>query len=173
MIKKVIACVLLYLSVCTMSFGQVKDSVGVEFSKQHSSENGYDLYEITIANGRTAPIGIMFVPYIKLFYDPPQRLAIYRTTDSCQIVSLHYSERDTHNDYENTNPSYDAEPIMPYQHITFRVYIPDTYPPKKMIFDYIVLRNFCYNDFEQAIFRNSSTWYDGYAIKHVTFDLPR
>jgi hypothetical protein len=115
----------------------------------------------------------MFVPYIKLFYDPPQRLAIYSTTDSCQIVSLHYSERDTHNDYENTNPAYDAEPVMPYQHLTFRVYIPDSESPKKMIFDYVVLTNFCYNDFVQAIFRNSSTWYAGYNIKHVTFDLPR
>jgi hypothetical protein len=173
MTKTIIAFLFLFLSTGILSFGQAKDSIGVAFSKQQSAEKGNDLYEITIANGRDIPICILFVPYIKLFYDPPQRLAIYNMTDSLQVVSLHYSERDTHNDYENTNPSYDAEPIMPYQHITFRVYIPSTDWPKQMIFDYIVLRNFCYNDFKQAIFRNSSTWYDKYTIKHVTFDLPR
>jgi hypothetical protein len=115
MIKTVIAFLVIFFSAGRFAFGQVKDSVGVAFSKQQSAEKGYDLYEITIANGRDIPICIMFVPYIKLFYDPP----------------------------------------------------------KKMLFDYIVLRNFCYNDFKQAIFRNSSTWYDGYTIKHVIFDLPR
>jgi hypothetical protein len=57
--------------------------------------------------------------------------------------------------------------------LTFRVYIPGTDFPKKMIFDYIVLQNFCYNDFKQTIFRNASTWYDGYTIKHLTYEFPR
>jgi hypothetical protein len=173
MIQKMITFLFLLLMIGQFAFGQVRDSISFSFSKEKSLEKGNDLYEITIENLKDTPIAILFVPSIKLFYDPPQRLATYTMTDSCQLVSLHYSARELDFDWENKNPNYDAETILPYQHITFRVYIPRGGWCTQMIFDYIILRNFCYNDFKQAIFRDAAAWYKDYTIKHATLNLSR
>jgi hypothetical protein len=167
-----IICLFLPFAPSTNACGQIKDSIGFSISKVPGFEKMNDLYEVRIINGREDPVCIMHSAYINLLFDPPQRLALLKRDKSIEIFSLHYVARDTLNNYENSNPSYNAEPILPYQEIKFRLFIPKSEHDKRILFEYMILPDFCYRDFKRAIFANTATWYEKYQKKEATFKLP-
>jgi hypothetical protein len=138
-----------YLSVIIISaflpnlaFSQIRDTIAVIISKAQSTETINDLYNVRILNVKKDPVCIMHSAYINLFFDPPQRLAVFRTEKSFDIFSLHWAANDTlYDDYENDN--YDAEVILPLQEINFRLFIPHSTRDKRMVIEYIDLPDYC------------------------------
>ena len=160
------------LVISSVAFGQVKDSIGFSFRKLESPDKKNELYEIIIGNRRQIPICMMHSAYIFLLYDPPARLALFKKEKTYDVFSLHYSVKDAANDYENSNPNYNGEVILPLQEIKFRIFVPLSHEPKRILFDYIVLPDYCFKDFKQAIYANAATWYNKYKMKQIDMDLP-
>ena len=153
---------------------QVFDSTGVKISRLPDTVKNNELYEVSIYNLRSVPICILHSAYINLVSLPPaQRLAAATEVNGRKMVSLHNSARDTLNDYENTNPNYNAEPILPMQFIRFLMLVPKSSKPKRLLIEYYALPDFCYADFKKAIFDNAATWYEGYTKRQFEIDLPQ
>jgi hypothetical protein len=165
--------VLTLLLISSLTFGQVKDSIGFSCLKLESFDKNNELYEVLVKNSSRNPICVTHSAYINLFYDPPVRLALFKKEKTYDVFSLHYSAKDTANDYENSNPNFNAEIILPLQEIKFRVFVPLSGETKRILFDYIVLPDFCYMDFRQAIYTNATTWYKKYEMKEIEVDLPK
>ena len=165
--------VLTLLLISSLTFGQVKDSISFSFLKLESFDKQNELYEVLVKNGSRKPICVTHSAYINLLYDPPARLALFKKEKICDVFSLHYSARDSANEYENNNPNFNAEIILPLQEIKFRIFVPLSRETKRILFDYIVLPDFCYMDFKQAIYANATTWYKKYQIKEIEVDLPK
>jgi hypothetical protein len=165
--------VLICIFLSNFALGQLKDSLGIILSKCKSDEKNNDLYEIVIKNVKVDPVAVLHSAYISLIYDPPQRLSILKNNDLYEDVSLHWSAKDTLNDYENSNPNYNAEVILPTQELKFRVYIPKSSRDKRLLLEYINVPNFCFKEFKQAIFKNATTWYTQFARHEVLVDFPK
>jgi hypothetical protein len=157
--------------ISNLTYAQLKDTIFFGVIKLTSSEAKDELYEVTIRNGRVAPVCIMHSAYINLFLDPPQRLALLGSEKSKQLFSLHYAARDTLNNYEKSNPNYNGEIVLPLQEIKFRLLIPRSDANKSILFEYIILNDFCYNEFKAAIYRNAATWYSRYRKHEYVSDI--
>ena len=164
---------LAFVLITNFTFGQIKDSIGFSILKSISFEKTYDLYDVTIKNGKGSPICIMHSTTVNLFFDPPQRLAIMTNDRSIELFSLHFSSKDTLEDNEGHNPNYNAEVILPFQEIKFRLLIPHSEKDQRISFEYITLPDYCFRDFRNAIYINASTWYAKYIKLEISFMLPK
>ena len=165
--------IVLLVFIANLAFGQIHDSIGFSIKKSTSFEKTNDLYEVIIKNGRENPISIMHSTRINLFFDPPQRLAIMRKAKNFELISLHFSSKDTIEDNEGRNKNYNAEVILPHQEIRFRLLIPHTEKDKRILFEYISLQDYCFREFKNAIFGNASTWYNKYMKREIVLNLPK
>src|SRR6187399_1043844 len=148
----------LWIICIKLSAGQVKDTVGFFISKIPGVEKKNELYEVRIINGRVDPICIMHSVYIHLFLDMPQKLAVVGDEKGVEKYSLHFAAQDTLTQLDFENPTYDAEPILPHHEIRFKISIPASVRKKSLMFEYVILPEFCYERFKQAISISAETW---------------
>lgn len=161
--------------VCMLShstYGQkVSDSVFFSILKLESSNKNLDTLEILVANNRSIPICVLHSSFIKLLLEPPQNLAVWRVENGVSLFNLHYSLEDSKNDYENENPNYDGEIILPLQEMRFRVLIPKVGQMTRILIEHIDVPNFCYTKFEYAIAHDQTNWYKQYKKHSNLLDI--
>jgi len=145
------------------TYGQkVSDSVLFSISKLESSNQIVDTLEILVANNRSIPICVLHSSFIKLLLEPPQSLAVWRVENGVSLFNLHYSLADSKIDYENENPNYDGEIILPLQQMRFRVLIPKAGQMTRILIEHIDIPDFCYTKFEYTIGHDQTNWYKQY-----------
>jgi hypothetical protein len=93
--------------------------------------------------------------------------------DFLSFFGLHFASKDTLDDNEGSNQNYNAEVILPLQEIRFRLLIPQSQKDKRILFEYITMPDYCFREFQKAIYRNAATWYKKYERREITFDLPK
>jgi hypothetical protein len=110
--------------------------------------------------------------FINLFYDPPQKLALFDKIGLTETYSLEYSMRDTLHVYEGPINNFNGEVILPGQQIKFRILIKNSNINKKLKFEYFRVPDFCYSDFKKEIFKDATQWYKRYNRIERIIDLP-
>jgi hypothetical protein len=161
--KVKVALTILIIHVSCAAFSQSKDTLLLHVAKANSEEPGYLLYNVTAYNVSTSPICIMHSTYISLFTGTAQRLALFNKDWPSDLYNLTYVARDTLNDYEGTNDSYNGEIILPHQHIEFSLLVPLRSGKKKSLqFDYLYLPDLCYSSFVKEIFKDATKWHRNY-----------
>jgi hypothetical protein len=156
----------------TTEFGSLQDSIGVVIKRVKLEEKANDCYEVKVVNLRSDPVCVMHSTHgFLLAGTPPLHLALFKNTDSSEVFSLGWLDEDTRIDDNYPNHNFNAEPILPFQTITFKVIFPDHLPDKQLIFEYIVLPDLCYKEFKRAIYKNAATWYDGRDRRKFVLDI--
>ena len=166
---KIITASIIFVLFYFIGNAQLADSVVIKVVRKEASKD-YNLYSITVYNWGKRPAAILHSATIFLWTDPPPKFAIDNKEPRIEYFSLNYSLRDE--DFSHFHNNLNAELVLPLQHYTFDVAIPNSSSLQKLKIEYILLTDLHYNSFKQDIYEKTQTWYKEYERRTKLIQLP-
>ena len=129
-------------------------------------DNGYAVYNVSIANYSNKPACILHTLAIELSpLLPPQLLALAYDKTGTEFFTLNYGAGDTV--YSHPLKAYMGSIILTLQKLQFEVAIPPTQLPREFEVEFFHLTDFSYNALVAEISEDHDKWYLKYQRKRI------
>jgi hypothetical protein len=132
-----------------------QDTIIVGLQRLETGDRANDHFLVHIKNFKSDPICIVHSGHGFLFEGvPPLRLALRGQEGGFDMFNLGWVQEDLDKDDHYSMDYLNGEPVLPHQTITFEIVVPEYLVARRIIFEYMVLPDFCYSTLHWEIYHN-------------------